>query len=49
MNTLQLSSPKDHLEAEELEYWELQDFDDVQQIIEASQIENEPLWNINFH
>jgi len=45
MNTFQLSNTKELLEPEELEYWETNDFDDFLPHFEASEQENELVWN----
>ncbi len=45
MNTFQLSNTKKLIEPEELEYWEATDFDDVLPHFEASEQENELIWN----
>ncbi len=48
MNTLQLINLKEGLESEELEFWELNDFDDVIHSFEVTEVENQSTWNNNF-
>ncbi len=48
MNTLQLINPKEQLESEQLEFWELNDFDDVIQSFEISELENQSIRNNDF-
>lgn len=45
MNVFQLNNPNELLESEELEYWELNDFDDVLQDFKISELEIEPIAN----
>jgi len=45
MNTSQLSNTKQLIEPEELEFWELMDFDDVVHSIDEPTVENDFIYN----